>query len=135
IVSLPGKESTIRGFARVSMLIVDEAARTPDALYRAVRPMLAISRGSLICLSSAYAQMGFFYEEYVNGGPEWTRIKIQARECLGIDQAFLEEERRALGPRIFAREYECEFCSADDAAFDFDSVLAAMTPGGEAPLF
>jgi hypothetical protein len=33
IVSLPGAESTVRGYSKVSLLIVDEAARTDDGLY------------------------------------------------------------------------------------------------------
>ena len=32
IVGLPGKDANIRGFSAVSMLIIDEAARVPDAL-------------------------------------------------------------------------------------------------------
>ena len=51
IVSLPRKEDTIRGYAHVTLMVIDEAARVPDDLYRAVRPMLAVSRGRLICLS------------------------------------------------------------------------------------
>ncbi len=47
IVALPGKEETIRGFSGVALLIVDEAARVPDALYQAVRPMLAVSGGEI----------------------------------------------------------------------------------------
>jgi hypothetical protein len=33
IVSLPGGESTVRGYSNVALLIVDEAARTDDDLY------------------------------------------------------------------------------------------------------
>jgi hypothetical protein len=33
----------------VQLLIIDEAARVPDALYRTVRPMLATSGGRLVC--------------------------------------------------------------------------------------
>ena len=44
VVSLPCAEDTIRGFSGVHMLVIDEAARVPDDLYRAVRPMLAVSR-------------------------------------------------------------------------------------------
>src|SRR5919202_743578 len=47
VVCLPCREDTIRGFSRVSLLIIDEAARVPDELYRAVRPMLAVSGGGL----------------------------------------------------------------------------------------
>src|SRR6266511_4392006 len=33
VVALPGKEATIRGFSGARLLLVDEAARVPDALY------------------------------------------------------------------------------------------------------
>ena len=51
IISLPCREDTIRGFSFVDLLILDEAARIPDDLYWAVRPMLAVSKGRLLCLS------------------------------------------------------------------------------------
>jgi hypothetical protein len=44
IISLPCREDTVRGYAQVDLLIIDEAARVPDDLYRAVRPMLAVSK-------------------------------------------------------------------------------------------
>ena len=43
IVSLPGKEGTVRGYSGVRLLAIDEAARVPDDLYASVRPMLAVS--------------------------------------------------------------------------------------------
>src|SRR3712207_3692495 len=51
IVTLPGTEKTIRGFSGAALLIVDEAARVDDALYFAVRPMLAVSGGWLMLVS------------------------------------------------------------------------------------
>ena len=48
IVCLPCREETIRGYSDVSLLVIDEAARVPDELYRTVRPMLAVSRGRLM---------------------------------------------------------------------------------------
>ncbi len=45
IVSLPGSEGTVRGFSGVRLIVVDEAARVPDELYVAVRPMLAVFGG------------------------------------------------------------------------------------------
>src|SRR5229473_45106 len=48
IVSLPCQPDTIRGYSNVQLLIIDEAARVPDTLYRTVRPMLATSGGRLI---------------------------------------------------------------------------------------
>ncbi len=47
ILSLPGHDATIRGYAP-DLLVIDEAARVPDDLYKSVRPMLAVSQGRLV---------------------------------------------------------------------------------------
>ena len=63
IVSLPGKEGTVRGISKVALLIIDEASRvSDDVLYKACKPMLAVSGGSLILLSTPWAKRGFFYD-------------------------------------------------------------------------
>lgn len=98
MVCLPGKDATVRGFSAVSLLIVDEAARVPDDLYRGVRPMLATSGGKIVLLSSPFGRRGFFFEEWANGGPAWERYEVPATMIPRIPAAFLEEERRALGP-------------------------------------
>lgn len=126
IISLPGTEGTIRGYSGASLLIIDEAARVPDDLYFAVRPMLAVSGGSLICVSSAYAKMGFFYDEFT-GSNRWERIKVKATECPRISAAFLEEERQAMGDLFFDREYNCVFSEATDAVFRDSDIQAALT--------
>ena len=60
IEALPGTEKTIRGFSGVDLLIVDEASRVADELYYAIRPMLAISSGRLMLLSTPYGKRGVF---------------------------------------------------------------------------
>src|ERR1017187_8688007 len=59
IVGLPGTEATIRGFSAVSLLLVDEAARCSDELYLAIRPMLAVSDGTLWLMSTPFGKRGF----------------------------------------------------------------------------
>ncbi len=61
IVSLPGNEETIRSFQGVNLLVLDEAARIPDDLYRSVRPMLGVSKGRMVCLSTPFGKRGFFF--------------------------------------------------------------------------
>ena len=75
IVSLPGEEGTIRGYSNVRLIVVDEAARVADSLYFATRPMLAVSRGKLVCLSTPFGRRGFFYEAWT-GADDWHRIRI-----------------------------------------------------------
>jgi Terminase-like family. len=60
IVGLPGLEATVRGFSAVSLLLIDEAARVPDEMYKAVRPMLAVSNGDLWLMSTPAGRRGFF---------------------------------------------------------------------------
>jgi hypothetical protein len=134
IVGLPGKESTVRGFSGVGLMLVDEAARVPDELYRALRPMLAAADGDLWLMSTPYGKRGFFYETWVSGGPEWRRISVPATECPRIGARFLEEERRALGDRWFRQEYLCEFVAERDSVFSEDDFEACLVDD-TAPLF
>jgi hypothetical protein len=75
IIALPGKESTIRSYNGVKLLIIDEAARVPEDLYRSVRPMLAVSNGRLILLSTPWGRRGFFFREWHNKETNWLRFE------------------------------------------------------------
>jgi len=127
IVGLPGTEATVRGFSAVSLLLVDEAARVEDELYQAVRPMLAVSDGTLWLMSTPNGQRGFFWEAWAHGGPEWERVRVPAEECPRIKREFLEEERRVLDARRYGQEYGCEFGDAEDAVFDRELIERAIT--------
>lgn len=129
IVSLPGKEATIRGYSGVSLLIVDEAARVPDDLYMATRPMLAVSGGRLVLLSTPFGKRGFFHHEWTEAprSAGWKRVKVLARECPRIDPDWLERERQAIGDWWYRQEYLCEFVETDDQVFRYDEIMAAFT--------
>ncbi len=125
IVSLPGKEGSIRGFSGVRLIVVDEAARVPDDLYYSVRPMLAVSGGRLAALSTPFGTRGWWYEAW-RGEEPWERYEVRARDCPRIPAEFLEEERRNLGEWWFKQEYECEFLEAISQAFRREDVDAAF---------
>jgi hypothetical protein len=126
IVSLPGKEGTVRGYSSVRLLSVDEASRVPDSLYLATRPMLAISRGRLVLLSTPFGTRGFFYEAWRSAEP-WERYEVPAERCPRIPAAFLEEERRTLGEWWFGQEYGCQFLDAQTQAFRREDIERAFT--------
>ena len=132
VVSLPSSESNIRGFSAVDLVIEDEAARVDDDLYRAVRPMLAISSGKLILMSTPFGKRGHFFEEWENGGSQWEKITISAPECNRISPEFLEEEKRSLGEWWFAQEYLCEFRDTTDSLFKYDDIQEALSNDLEA---
>src|SRR5262245_24309428 len=133
IVSLPGDEKNVRGFSGVALLVIDEAARVPDALYCAVRPMLAVSRGRLVALSTPFGKRGWFHDEWHGEGP-WQRVRVPAQDCPRISPAFLAEERRALGERWYWPEYKCSWEEVIDAVFSYDDIQAAFSDEVE-PLF
>ena len=125
IVGLPGTEATVRGFSSVSLLLIDEAARADDALYLALRPMLAIGSGDLWMMSTPYGRRGFFFETWRHE-TGWEKLTVPATECPRINRDFLEEERGAMGPAWFAQEYLCEFVDNGTSLFDRDQVEAMV---------
>ena len=126
IEALPGTEKTIRGFSGAALLIVDEAARVEDGLYYAIRPMLAVSGGRLMMLSTPAGKRGVFFEEW-SGGEGWERYEVRAEECERIPETFLEEERRALPAWIYRQEYECSFEDTEDQLFGYELVQSSIT--------
>jgi hypothetical protein len=126
IMTLPGTDKTIRGFSGAALLIVDEASRVADELYFAVRPMLAVSRGNLMMLSTPHGKRGVFHEEWTSGHG-WERYRASASEVPRISEAFLAEERSSLPARIYRQEYECSFEDVEDAVFAYEDVQAAIS--------
>jgi hypothetical protein len=123
IVSLPGDPRTIRGFSAPALVVEDEAGYVPDEVYTALRPMMAVSQGRLILMSTPAGRRGHYYEVWT-GGEGWERIKIVGSECPRISAEFLEQERRELGP-LFAQEYEGQFIEDNQSMFD-DALIADM---------
>jgi len=116
IISLPGKEGSVRGYSGVTLLAVDEAAWVPNDLYVSLRPMLAVSAGRLIAMSTPHGTRGWWYDAW--RGPEpWARTEVPAASCPRISPDFLAEERRVLGQWWYAQEYECVFLDAQSQAF------------------
>jgi hypothetical protein len=133
IEALPGSEKTIRGFSGVDLLILDEASRVDDDLYYAVRPMLAVSGGALMMLSTPYGRRGVFYEEWI-GGEDWERYEVPASLVPRITPQFLAKERRGIPARVYRQEYECSFEEAEGQVFATEDI-EAMVSGEVTPLF
>jgi hypothetical protein len=129
IIALPGEEKTIRCYSGVSLLVIDEAARVPDALYWSVRPMLGVSKGRLICLSTPFGQRGWFYEEWISRR-RWQRFCITAEKCPRLTPEFLAEERASMGERYYSQEYLCSWEAAIDNVFSQEDIDAAATVEG-----
>jgi hypothetical protein len=133
IVALPDSERTIRGYAGVRLLVVDEASRVSDELYRACRPMLGVSKGRILALSTPFGRRGWFFDCWQGkaaGGRKdrWERVCVTADKCPRLDPDFLREERLELGERFFRQEYFCEFMEVIGTMFSGADIDAAVTP-------
>jgi hypothetical protein len=133
IITLPGTERTVRGFSGAALLVVDEAARVDDELYFAIRPMLAVSGGSLLLLSTPHGKRGVFYDAWEDS-QGWERYRVAAEDCPRISEAFLAEERVALPGWVYRQEYECSFEELEDQVFTMAMVDGAVA-ADVAPLF
>jgi hypothetical protein len=127
IIALPGEEKTIRGYSGAALLVVDEAARVPDALYFSVRPMLGVSKGRMIALSTPFGKRGFFYGEWTSQR-RWERFLIPADQCPRLSRDFLKEERAAMGERWYRQEYCCSFEECIGAVFTAADFSRALDP-------
>lgn len=134
IVALPGTEKTVRGFSAVDLIIADEAARVDNDLYEAVRPMLAVSDGRLVGLSTPWGKRGWFYEAWTDEAQDWHRVQVIGPECPRLSDEFLEQEKRELGTWMYRQEYLCEFVDPVNQMFRTSEIEGAFSSDVE-PLF
>lgn len=140
IVVLPGRSDTVRGYSAVDLLIVDEAAYVPDDFYRAVFPMMAVSQGRMMLMSTPHAKVGTFYElwehapTWKDGIPAeeqpdaWLKVRVTWHDCPRITQAFVDEYRTTYGEPAYMREFECEFQDSTAAVFRTEDIEAMVDP-------
>jgi hypothetical protein len=77
VIALPGgDQASIRGSSGVSSLIIDEASQCSDELYVALRPMVAVSGGSITLLATPMADEAFSIapgNRQTGGSRSWSR--------------------------------------------------------------
>ena len=109
IISLPDNDATIRGFSAPRLIIVDEAAFASDELISALRPMLAVSDGRMMLLTTPNGQSGYFYEKWHEQSEVFHKILCRADQCSRIDPKVLEGMRGSMTTAEYAQEFDCQF--------------------------
>jgi hypothetical protein len=135
IVALPGSEGTIRGFSEVDLLTIDEASRVEDDLFRAVRPMLALSRGRHLIMSTPFGKRGFFYETMSGKIPGWDTWTIPVTASHILSEEFLQEERAILGDAWYRQEWLCDFLDESSSLFSEALITGTISQDVEAMVF
>lgn len=96
----------IRGYT-IDLLIADEAAFIPDEVWAAVTPMLAVTRGDIILLSTPFGKGGYFFNAFSD--PTFTSFHVSSEDCPRIPKEFLEQEQKRMTKLQYAQEYRGEF--------------------------
>jgi hypothetical protein len=129
----PGTEKSARS-RTADLVVVDEAARVEESLYIAIRPMLAVTQGRLVVLSTPNGKRGFFYDIWTSASDRWDRFQVTAEQCPRLTDEFLAGEREDLPPWAYRQEYELSFEETEDQVFSSELVDRAIT-GEVKPLF
>jgi terminase large subunit-like protein len=107
VLALPGSDDSIRGLTVDAWIVADEAARLPEELIAALRPMRARRPNARFAmLSTAWSRSDPFWTAWASDDPSFIRIKATADTTSELfAPGFLEQEQRALGEHSFNREY------------------------------
>lgn len=119
----------IRGLT-LDLLIADEAAYIPEEVWRAVTPMIAVSRklrglGWVILLSTPFGKGGYFYESYVD--PDFKSFHVSSEKCKRIPKDFLLKEKKRMTKAEYAQEYLGDFIDEWNQFFPTPLIKACMT--------
>jgi hypothetical protein len=88
IIGLPGNEAMVRGFT-ASLILIDEAARVPDELYRAMRPSLAVGNGEPVADEALLtASAGSFGRNGARGRKGGNGFRWRGRSVRGFRSRF-----------------------------------------------
>lgn len=126
IIALPSSEGGIRGYS-VDLLIIDEAARVPNELWGAVSPMLAVTHGRVVAMSTPFGKRGWWYD--ATKSSRWRTVTVKATECPRISPEYLAAERDSAGDFWFRQEFMCEFLDPTGQMFSTADIARIFEPG------
>ena len=79
VLALPSSDDSIRGLTVDGWIVADEAARLPDDLIAALRPMRARRpQARFAMLSTAWSRTDPFWTAWASDDPSWIRLKATA---------------------------------------------------------
>jgi hypothetical protein len=119
----------IRGFT-IDLLIADEAAYIPEAVWLAVTPMLAVSReirgmGYFVLLSTPFGKGGYFFSSFTD--PDFRAWHVSSEDCKRIPKAFLKKEKDRMTKAEYRQEYLGEFTDELCQFFPTELIKKQMT--------
>lgn len=123
IISVPTAQPDAgRGFSP-QLMVIDEAAFAPEALFTAIMPSVAATHGALHMISSPNGRQGRFFEAFEGEAVDvyWAH-RVTWMDCPRMTEAQMELERRAMGDFAFRQEFLSEFLTPLGAFFNADAI-------------
>ncbi len=115
----------IRGYT-IDLLIADEAAFIPEEVWTAVTPMLAVTKGDIILLSTPFGKGGYFFRCFED--ETFTSFHVSSEDCPRISKEFLEQEKKRMSRLQYAQEYLGEFVDELRRFFSTELIQSCMQP-------
>ena len=117
----------IRGYT-VDLLIADEAAFIPRAVFDALTPSIStrIKQGArIILLSTPFGRENYFYDCFDND--TFSKFHVSSEECIRQDKDFLEAEKKRMSKMSYAQEYLGEFADSQMQFFKDSLIQQSQT--------
>ena len=117
----------IRGYT-IDLLIADEAAFIPRAVWDSVTPMIAtrVKHGArMVLLSTPFGRDNYFYDCFDDD--TFTTFHVSSEECKRIDKDFLEQEKKRKSKIAYAQEYLGEFADGQMQWFTDELIRKCQT--------
>lgn len=101
----------------VDIIVPDEAAYLPEAIWESITPMLLTTGGSLWLLSTPNAAEGYFYDAYTNPDMGFKTFHVNSEQVAesrpepqrSIMLNFLERERARMTQFQYSQQYLAQF--------------------------
>jgi len=114
----------IRGYT-VDLLIADEAAFIPEDVWTAVTPMLAVTGGDIILLSTPFGKGNYFHRCFSD--ENFTNFHVSSEDCPRKNVEFLQHEKERMSKIQYAQEYLGEFVDELRQFFSDELIKSCMT--------
>jgi len=130
----------VRGFTG-DVLIVDEASRMPEMMWKAAKPALLTTAGQIWMCSTPFGKQGYFYECWLNKSGRWKVFHVNSvdvmkerkitkdwtQELKEKQLKFLEQEKEDMTELEFGQEYLGIFSDDLQQWFPDELIMKCMT--------
>lgn len=123
--------ASMRGYS-ATMVMLDEVSNVPDRAWEAIEPVISVTKGRTILLSTPQGKRGFFWKATIN--KNYKLFEISARDCPRHTKKFLDQKESEMSPVAFATEYLGEFIDDYNRKFSEEWVKLVCTLEKGAPL-